>query len=75
MSEPGHQTPADESTIDLPAPGTDGTPEHPVEFGARTHVGKVRHNNGGPSPDRPPEQVAPGLAHRPAARQRAAGLG
>jgi PPM family protein phosphatase len=45
MSEPGHQTPADESTIDLPPPAPTAPPSVRVEFGARTHVGRVRHNN------------------------------
>jgi PPM family protein phosphatase len=45
MSEPGHQTPADESTVDMPSPAPTAPSSVRVEFGARTHVGKVRPNN------------------------------
>ena len=45
MSEPGHQTPTDESTIDLTPPTPTAPPSVRVEFGARTHVGRVRPNN------------------------------
>lgn len=45
MSEQGHQKPAGQSTIDLPPTAPTASPAVQVEFGARTHVGKVRPNN------------------------------